>query len=291
MTPLYRSFTSQAQIDSEYDVEKSVPDFMVYARHYIDESKLARHRLRCDLDVRYGPTLDEHLDLFHGDGRRSPVLLFFHGGYWRMLSSKEFSCVALGPAQAGVAVLNVNYSLCPKVDLGEIVRQSRAAVVWAWRHAADFGGDRERIYVAGHSAGGHIAGMLLATDWQTDYGLPADVIKGAMPVSGLFDLRALRYSWLQPMLQLDAEQVERQSPLFHVRRNAAPILVSWGGAESAEFERQSREYLAAWELAGNRGEAWPQPEANHFTAIYGFEDPKSELCRRLFRLMGVAAGR
>jgi arylformamidase len=286
MRTLYRSFTTQAEIDREYDVEKSVPDFGVYARHFVDESKLARHRLRCEPDLRYGPTLDEHLDLFPG-ARGAPVLLFFHGGYWRMLSSKAFSCVALGPAAAGVHLLNVNYALCPKVGIGEIVRQSRAAVVWAWRHAQDFGGDPQRIYVAGHSAGGHICGMLLATDWPGEYGLPQDVVKGALSVSGLFDLRPFRWSWLQPVLQLTGEQIERESPLFHVRRTAAPLLLTWGGAESPEFERQSRDYLAAWQQAGNRGEAWPQPEANHFTALYGFEDPKSELCRRLFRLLGV----
>jgi arylformamidase len=291
MTVLYRGFTAQAEIDAQYDVEKSVPDFTVYARHFIDESKLARYRLRCELDVPYGPTRDEHLDVFPGEGRRAPILVFFHGGYWRMLSSKEFSCVALGPATAGVAVLNVNYSLCPKVGIEEIVRQCRAAVAWAWKNAERFGGDPDRLYVSGHSAGGHIVGMLLATDWAAEYGLPAEVIKGAMPVSGLFDLQPFRYSWLQPMLQLTAESIERASPLFHVRRSAAPMLVTWGASESSEFDRQSREYLAAWERAGNRGEPWPQPDANHFTAIYGFEDPKSELCRRLFRLMGLSSAR
>jgi arylformamidase len=286
MPALYRSFATQAEIDSAYDVEKSVPDFMVYARHYIDESKLARHRLKCELDVPYGPTRDEHLDVFPA-GRGAPILLFFHGGYWRMLSSKEFSCVALGPVAGGVTVLNVNYSLCPKVSMDEIVRQCRAAVAWAYRHAAQHSGDRDRIYVAGHSAGGHIVAMLLATDWEGEYGLPADLIKGALPVSGLFDLRPFRYSWLQPALQLTADEVGRNSPLFHLRRNRAPVLASWGGAESSEFARQSEEFVQAWRMAGNHGELWAQPECNHFTAIYGFENAKSELCRRLFRLMGL----
>ena len=149
MAFLYRQFSTQQEIDAEYDVEKSVPDFMVYARHFIEESKLARHRLKCELDVPYGATRDEHLDIFPAANRRAPILIFFHGGYWRMLSSKEFSCVALGPAPAGVTVVNVNYSLCPKVTIDEIVRQARAAVAWTYRHAEDFGGDRERIFVSG----------------------------------------------------------------------------------------------------------------------------------------------
>lgn len=285
MPNLYRQFATQAELDEQYDVERSVPDFMAYVRHFVDESKLARHRLRCSLDVAYGPTRDEHLDVFPAAERGAPVLVFFHGGYWRMLSSKEFSCVALGPVAAGIAVVNVNYALCPKVTIDEITRQARAAVAWTYRNAATFGGDPERLYVTGHSAGGHLAAMCVATEWPGEYALPADLIKGAFPISGLFDLRPLRYTMLQPMLQFTGDEIERNSPVLAVRRSGVPMLVSYGGAESAEFARQSRDYLAAWTAAGNPGELWEQPDANHFTAIYGFEDPKSELCRRLLRLM------
>lgn len=287
MPALYRNFQTQAELDAQYDVEKSVPDFMVYARHYIDESRLARHRLKCELDVPYGQTRDEHVDIFPAAQRKAPILIFIHGGYWRMLSSKEFSCVALGPVAAGVALVNVNYSLCPKVGIDEITRQARAAVAWTYRNAESFGGDRDRIYVTGHSAGGHLTAMCLNTDWPGEYGLPDDIIKGAMPVSGLFDIEPIRYTLMQPLLQFNGDEVARNSPVRHVRRNATPMLCTWGGDEPAEFARQSTEYAQAWSLAGNRVEVWSQPGANHFTAIYGFEDPKSELCRRLFRLMGV----
>ncbi|MCU0868626.1 MAG: alpha/beta hydrolase [Burkholderiales bacterium] len=286
---LYRDFITQAEIDAQYDVEKSVPDFMVYARHYIDESKLARHRLRCELDVAYGPTRDEHVDVFPAAGvtRGAPVLIFIHGGYWRMLSSKEFSCVALGPVAAGIATLSVNYALAPKVSIDEIVRQCRAAVAWVWRNATQFGGDPDRIYLTGHSAGGHLTAMCLQTDWEGEYGLPADVIKGAMPISGLFDLRPLRWSLMQPALQLDDGVIRRCSPLFHVGPSKVPLSMTWGGDEPPEFARQSEDFFREWQRAGNAGEIWPQRGANHFTAIYGFEDPKSELCRRLFRMIGV----
>lgn len=280
---------TQAELDAEYDVERSVPDFMVHARHFIDESKLARHRVNCRLDVAYGPTLDEHLDLFPARRGPAPVVVFFHGGYWRMLSSKDFSMAGLGPAALGAAVANVNYSLCPKVAIDEIVRQARAAVAWTHAHAADFGGDPDRIFVAGHSAGAHLAAMTLATDWAGDYGLPDDTIKGALLVSGLYDLRPLPYCFVQPALQLTADQVQRNSPMLSppLRRDL-PVIVSWGGAEPAEFRRQSEDFLTAWQRAGNPGEPLCQAEANHFTALYGMGDADSVLCRALARLMGLA---
>lgn len=289
---LYRQFTNQAELDAQYDVERSVPDFMVYARHYIDESKLARHRLKCDLNVPYGPTQDEHVDIFPAQERNAPILIFIHGGYWRMLSSKEFSCVALGPVAAGVTLVNVNYSLCPKVSIDEITRQARAAVAWTYRHANDFGADRDRLYVSGHSAGGQLTAMCMNTDWAADYGLPEDTVKGGCSVSGVFDLRPIRYTLMQPALQLDDGVIQRNSPqLLPPRKQRARILFTVGGDEPAEFQRQTQDYQQAWQAAGNHAEFLHQPGMNHFDAIYGFEDPKSALCRALFRMMSVNGDR
>jgi len=277
MPALYRQFTTQAEIDAQYDVERSVPDFGLYARHFIDESRLARHRLRCVLDLPYGPTRDETLDVFPASAPGAPVFVFVHGGYWRMLSSKEFSCIALGLHELGITAVIVNYALCPRVSIDEIARQIRAAVAWVLRRIERHGGDPTRVVLGGHSAGGHLTAMCLQTDWEQDYALPADPLAGAVMVSGLFDLRPLRWSCMQPMLQLDEGVIQRNSPLFHVRRCATPALVTWGDDESAEFRRQSEEFLAAWTAAGNRARRWPQAERNHFDAIYGFENPKSPL--------------
>lgn len=277
MPPLYRHFTTQTEIDAQYDVERSVPDFTVYARHYVDESRLARHRLRCALDVPYGPTRDETLDIFPAASPGAPVFVFVHGGYWRMLTSKEFSCVALGPHAAGITTVVVNYALCPKVGIDEITRQIRAAVAWVLRRIDRHGGDPSRVVLGGHSAGGHLTAMCLQTDWAGEYGLGVDPLAGAVMVSGLFDLRPLRWSNMQPQLQLDDGVIQRNSPLFHVRRCATPALISWGGEEPDEFRRQSEDFLGAWQDAGNRARRWPQEGCNHFDAIYGFEDPKSAL--------------
>lgn len=279
MPALYRQFTTQAEIDAQYDVEQSVPDFTVYARHYTEESRLARHRLRAELDVPYGPTRDETLDIFPAADPKAPVFVFIHGGYWRALSSKEFSCVALGLNQLGITTVVVNYALAPRVTIDEITRQARAACAWVLRHIGHHGGDPARVVVGGHSAGGHLTAMCVQTPWAQDYGLPQDPFRGAVMVSGLFDLRPLRYSNMQPLLQIDDGVIQRCSPLFHVRSTPTPALITWGGDEPDEFRRQSDRYLEGWKDAGNRAKRWEQAQANHFTAIYGFEDPKSPLCQ------------
>ena len=284
---LYREFDSQEAIDSEYNIELAVGDMGPYVEWFVGGSARARAELACVLDVPFGPTRDETLDIFPASRPNAPVLLFVHGGYWRMLSSKEFSLVARGPVAHDVTVVISNYSLCPKVSIAEITRQSRAAVAWLAHHIARYNGDPARIFVAGHSAGGHQVGMLAATDWHNEYGLPADIIKGGMPISGLFDLRPFRHSWLQAKLQLNADLIERQSPLFNIPAHGPPLLVTLGGDESQEFHRQSADYVAAWRAAGHHATEFAQAGKNHLTAIAGFEKPDSALCRALLNFISA----
>lgn len=180
-----------------------------------------------------------------------------------------------------------NYSLAPKVTLDEITRQSRATIAWVHAHAASWGGDPDRIFVAGHSAGGQQVAMLLETDWEGEYGLPADVIKGGIAISGVFDLRPLPYTWVAPALQLSRRTVETQSPALRVPPVVAPLLITWGGDETAEFRRQSEEYLAACLEAGVDVQGLAQPGADHFQAILGFNVPDGDLTLRLLEMTGL----
>lgn len=277
---LYRDFTNQEQIDREYDCESAL-DMQPYLEWFVGNSQRARDELTCHLDQRFGPTVDETLDVFPAQQPGAPVLVFVHGGWWRACTSTEFSLVARGLVESGITVVITNYSLCPKVSIDEITRQSRAALAWVHQNIARYNGDPKRIYVAGHSAGGHQVAMLAITDWVGEYGLPADVIKGGIPISGLFDLRPFHYSWLQPKLLLTHETIERQSPLFHIPSDtsAFPLLVTLGGDESAEFHRQSDTFAQAWRAAGAEVRTLDQPGKDHMTAIGGFEDPASPLCR------------
>ncbi len=271
MQPLYRQFHTQEQIDAEYDVEKSVPDFMVYARHYVEASEDLRKRVNAHLDVAYGPTLDETLDIFPAEQPDAPVFVFIHGGAWRILSSKEFSTVANGMRARGITTVVVNYALCPKVSIDEITRQSRAAVAWVLRNILRYGGDPKRVVLGGHSAGGHLTAMCLQTDWAGEYGLPKDPLAGAVAVSGVFEIEPFRWSSIQPMLQIDDGVIRRNSPLHKVRECSTPLLVSFGSEEPAEFERQSLAFVQEWVMASNRVQLMPQEGRNHFDAIYGFE--------------------
>jgi len=285
---LYRDFASAEQIDAQYNAGAAVADAAGHLRRYADQSRLTRERLRGTLDIAFGPTLAETLDVFPAERANAPVFVFVHGGYWRSLSSKEFSCVAAGLVPLGITTVVVNYALCPKVTIDEITRQVRASLAWTLRHIGEHGGDPSRIAVGGHSAGGHLGAMALETRWDEDYGLPRDPLAGALLVSGVYDIAPLRHSYLQPQIRLDDGIIERNSPLFAVRPCATPILVTWGGAESAEFARQSTSFHAAWQGAGNRGELLAQAGANHFSAIDGFADPASPLCRWLGERLGIS---
>jgi arylformamidase len=281
MTTLYREFASQAQIDAQYNPAIKLADPTAPAKHYVDRSALARQTLHCALDVPYGPTLTETLDIFPAAVPNAPVFVFLHGGYWRAFSSKEFSCVALGLQPLGITTVVVNYALCPFVGLDEITRQVRAAVAWTHRHIGEYGGDPARIALGGHSAGAHLTAMCLQTRWGEDYGLPSDPVAAAVLVSGIYDIAPLRYSYLQPMIQLDDGIIRRNSPMFGVRPCTTPIWVNWGSEETPEFARQADSFLAAWQAAGNSGELSALPGADHYIGIHGFEDPASRLSQWL----------
>ena len=292
---LYRDFATQEELDAQYDLRLLIPDAAsAYEEFCFRESEKVRKELDHRLEVPFGPTLAEHSDVYPATsvadtGRGAAILVYVHGGFWTMRTSTEFGFVARGPFSRGVATVVTNYALAPSVSIGEIVRQTRAAVAWTYKTASSFGGDPERLHVAGHSAGGHLTAMLLETDWEGDYGLPGDLIKGACAISGLFDLAPFPYTFLQPKLQLTWDQVLRNSPILHLSRPGpgAPLLLAYGEEETAEFKRQSEDFFAAHKEKGLPCDLLPLPNKNHYDVVDGFLDAESHLCSEILRRMGA----
>ena len=281
----YKNFATQEELDAQYNLTAMFPEAAArYESFCWQESERVRAELDHSLDVPFGPTLAEHVDLYPAGEN---VLVYVHGGFWCLRTSKEFGFVARGPASAGVATVVTNYDLCPRVTIDEIVRQTRVAVAWVYNNARSFGGDPGRIHVAGHSAGGHLVAMLLTTDWEGEYGLPNDILRGATAISGLFDLAPFPYTFLQPRLQLGWDQALRNSPILHIPDAAPPLLIAYGEDETSEFKRQSEEFLDAWRARGLGGEVLALSGKNHYDVIDGFLDAESPLCSAVLARMGI----
>ena len=274
-------------LNAQYDNRARVADHMRHLARWPEASALARARSECRLDLAYGSGPSETLDLFLSRQPGAPVLVYLHGGYWRALDKSDFSFVAPGFTQAGALVAVPNYALCPAVSVEDIVWQTVRAVQWLWSNAARFGGDPQRIAVVGHSAGGHLAAMLLSCRWkQVAEELPAQLVGGAMSISGLFDLEPLRHTpFLQADLRLTPASVARLSPAFFPRPKGRLHAVV-GAAESEEFLRQNQLIRDVWGPT-----AVPVcetlPGHNHFTVLESLVDPAGRLHDLALRLLGL----
>lgn len=275
-------------LEAQYNNRARVPDYAQVLARWAQASALVRERSVARLDVPYGDGPGELLDLFPTEAPAAPVLVFIHGGYWRALDKSDHSFVAPSFTADGALVVVVNYALCPAVTVEHIVMQLVRALAWVWRHAAAHGGDPSRITLVGHSAGAHLAAMLMSCRWkQVADDLPAQPVTGALAISGLYDLEPLRLApFIQADLQLTPASVARLSPAFFPRPKSGKLFAAVGLEESDEFVRQNRLIRDVWGPT-----AVPVcetvPHSNHFTVLNSLVDPAGRLHELALRLLGL----
>jgi arylformamidase len=268
----------------EYNNRARVPEhaeiFARWAREAENYRATAMQERRAELGLMYGSSLRQFIDLFSPrPDVTSPLALFIHGGYWRSLDPSMFSHMARGMNAHGVAVAVVGYDLCPEVTITEIIEQIRHACLFLWLRTG------RRMMIYGHSAGGHLAGAMVATDWQARYPkAPADLVPAAYSISGLFDLTPLLHVAMAQNLRLDEAEARQVSPLFWPAPQGRVFDAVVGGLESSEFLRQSRVVAETWGKAGAQTRYEAIAGTNHFTVIDALADPQSAMVARLAEL-------
>lgn len=269
----------------EYNARAAIPEHEQIFARWTERSARTRASMVCYLDRQYGPTAGETLDIFPARKGDGSALMFLHGGYWRAFDKSDFSFLAPACVDAGISLVAVNYDLCPKVTLVEIVRQILRASSWLWLHGEDYGMDQDRLYVGGHSAGGHLTAMMMAALWPVyDARLPKDLFKGGLAVSGLYDLRPMmQVDFLSADLRLDEPLALRLSPAYLPPATRAPVYTCVGGLESSEFKRQNQLLRERWRSVS--GDDISMPGFNHLTVCEALGNPESRLFAGLRKVM------
>lgn len=291
MADLYRGFDKES-LEREYSPSSCIDDIQPFLDRYARQSREVREALSANgqsrLDLAYGESAAQTLDLFlpeESAGDAPALHVFIHGGYWQLLDKSDSSFGALAFTRAGAAYAALNYTLAPKANLDEIVEEVRQGIAWLYNNAAALGFARERIYLSGSSAGGHLAAMAMHSDWS-EYGLPIDVIKGVCAVSGVFDLEPIRHTYINEPLQLSEAQIEANSPMRLGLTYTCPVLLAYGDNETSEFKRQSRDYAAHLAAAQVDVELREIAHRNHFDVILDLADSNSSLWSSAYRMMG-----
>lgn len=268
----------QTALDRQYNNRARVPEFAEFVTKWTDASAAARAACRGQLDVAYGPGERHRLDIFPADNQPSPALVFIHGGYWQSLDKSVFSFPAPAAVAAGVAFVALGYPLTPEASMDEIVASVRMGLAWLYRHAKDYGIDPNKIHVAGHSAGGHLTAMAMATNWPlVDPALPAALVQTGTAISGLYDLEPIRLCYLNEAIGLDEEDVANNSPIHHIPDTAGTMFLAVGGDESEEFRRQQKDFFDVWQAPARPAVAVELPEQNHFNIIDSLGDAENPL--------------
>ena len=279
----------QAALDAAYNQAAYAPNREQLIARRASDSAAARARLGEPERIAYGAAAIEQLDIYRTRRERAPVFLFIHGGAWRGGRAGDCTAAAEMFLAAGAHYVVPDFSWIQDAggSLFVLADQVRRAIAWVGRHAAGFGGDPSRLYVAGQSSGGHLAAVALTTDWARDFDLPADIIKGGMCISGMYDLAPVRLSARSQYVNFDDAMVEALSPIRHLDRLGAPLVVAYGMCETPEFQRQNRDFAAAVAAAGKPVRLLVGEHYNHFELPETLANPNGLLGRAALELIGL----
>jgi arylformamidase len=271
---------TQDELELQYNARASVENFDFEMRRYRALSAQSYAECKVIRDLSYGRSPSERIDYFPS-GPTAPVFIFVHGGYWRLLGRSDSAFMAKALAQHGISTAVVDYTLAPKANLDQIVKEICRAISWIFTNIGSYGGDPDRLFICGSSAGAHLSAMALANDWKADLGLPRNILKGGLLLSGLYDLEPVRHCKPNEWLHLDVESAQRNSPQ-HLSCTPGPKLhISWGGKETDEFKRQSQEFFAKLRKANLCVSGSEIEDRNHFDIVTDLADPQ----RRLFQII------
>lgn len=275
-------------LEAMYNNRARVPEHAEHFRRWAARSADAMRSNPREMDIRYGGGPRQHLDVFPTSQPDAPVIVFIHGGWWRSLDKRDHSFIAPSLTKEGACVVLPNYALAPAVTIPQIAMQMVEALAWTWRNIARHGGDPSRITVIGHSAGGHLAAMMLSCLWQVyDPRLPADLCKGALSISGLYDLEPIMHTpFLQESLKLTPQQVRQASPALFPPPAQGRLYTVAGALESEEFLRNNQLIRKAWG-AQKVPVCEELPGLNHFSVVEALADPAHRLHELATELAGL----
>lgn len=286
MTAVYRGLTAD-ELEAQYNLRRRRPDYdTTVIPRWTERSAFTRRDLNCTTDIAYGSASKQKLDLFRSADARNPLLIYFHGGYWQRGDKSIYSFLAAPFVRNGVNVIIAGYQLCPDVSITAISDQSRKLLLWVWDNAIHLGVSTEHLAVMGHSAGGHITGMLMGTDWKgIDARLADNLIKCAIPISPLNELEPLRFTSINDGVRMDAAEAASQSPMNNPPLTNAPQLVVCGENETNEFHRQADIYASQFVTPQRLIKRYTVPACDHFDELNQLADEESHFFRASLNLI------
>jgi arylformamidase len=289
--PLVFMDYDQIELDASYDQTYYEPLGSQVSQRNSSNSEAVRTRVGAPQRVAYGPTEIEKLDIYRTSRAKAPIFVFIHGGNWLSGEAKNFGFSAEMFVNAGANYVVLDFINVKEAggDLGVMAAQVRRAIAWVYKNAASFGGDPDRVYIGGHSSGGHLCGVALVTDWQKDFGIPDNAVKGGLCMSGMYEMTPVRLSWRRTYVNFTDAMADAMSSQRHIDKLVAPIVVSYGTFETPDFQRQSRDFAGAVKAAGKPVQLIEAPNYAHLEMVESLGNPYGPNGRAALALMKLSS--